>query len=492
MPTTPAILSFTPPGGVLLTSDAIRIQFNRTMDTGSCTTTGSIGAATATWSTTVYPDDTVTFTGAWTPGIEKYFEVSGCESPDALTVGSQYRIWSVYAPGRVRYVRAGASALNDGLTAATPIPDLQTAIDALNPCGSQCAVLVYDGTYSTASPIQMQNEVSLFGGYESNFSARRPGDYDSVLTRTTCSDPCITLVAGLSVGSTTIIEGFRVQGGSSVVSTVAMLANGCPTIQTNDLRGGSGTSSSTGLRLYGACLTTIQWNVIRGGDSAGSAVGIDVPGSSPILLDSNYIFGGVSATSSGTGIMLSDGSSTQKIVNNLIVAGPSDTSIGIEALGTGGPQIHHNTIVAGDAVSTAAHGIITKIALQVYSNNILAKGASAYCVYEGVALTPAALKLERNNLWSCPVLLRDDDSTDETTLAGLVAAGYTADNYRLTPVFLNPTGNDYRFTDSSPCLLTQGGHPGPLYAEDGWGSSRPGADGFTSVGAYEHDGTCAP
>ena len=88
--------------GVLQTGDSIRIRFNRTVDTGSCSTTGSIGTATATW--------------------------------------------SVFNPGTLCYVRQGAMALNELQTASTPFPDLQTAIDDL----AGCAVLIHEGTYTTS------------------------------------------------------------------------------------------------------------------------------------------------------------------------------------------------------------------------------------------------------------------------------------------------------------------------------------------------------
>jgi hypothetical protein len=462
------------------------------MDTGSCSTTGSIGTVTATWSTTDYANDTLTFTGAWVTGMERYFGVNGCATPDAQTVGSQYRIWSVFNPGMLRYVRQGASALNDGLTASTPIPDLQTAIDDLAGCLTDCAVLIHEGTYATSSTIQMKENVSLFGSYESGFTARRTKDYDSVIERSGCVDPCITLEADNTVTGATIVEGIRVQGGSGVMKTIAFDVYGCPTIQMNNLRGGSGSSQSIGLRLNGSCTTTVALNIIRGGDSPVSAIGISVPLNSPILANGNFIYGGASPSAAGIGIDLANASSAQKVVNNLINTGAVETATGIQSLGTDGPQFHHNTIIAGGAGTTTGMGILTKVGLEVYSNNILATGSNSYCIYEGTTLSSSALKLERNNLWNCTVLLRDDDSSNVTTLAGLMAAGYTVDNYRLDPVFLNPTGNDYRYTDSSPCLLTQGGHPGPLYAEDGWGSARPGADSFTSVGAYEHDGACVP
>jgi len=492
MPTTPAILSFTPPSGVLQTTDSIRIRFNRTMDTGSCSTTGSIGTATATWSTTQYANDTVTFTGAWVTGMERYFEVSGCATPDSQTVGSQYRIWSVFNPGTLRYVRQGASALNDGLTASTPIPDLQTAIDDLAGCAGACAVLIHEGTYTSSSAIQMKEKVSLFGSYESGFTARRTKDYDSIVERSGCVDPCITLVADNTVSSATIVEGLRVQGGAGSPTSIAFDVSGCPTIQMNHIRGGGGFTQSIGLRLNGTCATSVELNIIRGGDSPDTATAL-LAGDTPMTVNGNYIYGGTDPAAIGTGIALSGTTTNKLIVNNMVYGGPVLKSVGMNLVGAGTLlKIYHNTIIAGNASTTTSIGVHVDSQLEVFSNHIEASGTNSFCVYEAEYLPASSLKLERNNLWNCTVLLFDyDTASDLTSLAALTGAGYTL-NYRLAPAFLNPAGNDYRFTDSSPCLLTQGGHPGPLYAEDGWGSSRPGADGFTSVGAYEHDGTCVP
>ena len=137
----PAITSIKPPPGALLSSQTITIRFNRSMNQATCTFLGTVGAPTVSWSSSSLTDDTVTLTGPWSTGTGRTLLVMNCETTDGNVITTTGRLWDVFDPSTVRYVRAGASALNDGLTGATPMPDLQNAIDQLDalPCATSRA-----------------------------------------------------------------------------------------------------------------------------------------------------------------------------------------------------------------------------------------------------------------------------------------------------------------------------------------------------------------
>jgi hypothetical protein len=508
-PATPAITSITPAPGALLSSQTITIRFNRSMNQATCTFLGTVGAATAAWSSSSLTDDTVTLTGPWSAGTGRTLLVMNCETTDGTVITTASRLWDVFAPSTVRYVRAGASGLNDGLTAATPMPDLQNAIDQLDalPCATSCAVLVTNGTYSQAAAYRLRANVSLYGSYSTDFSTRNPANFGSVLTRSGCAavNPatCSTVTADATITGTTRITGFDIVAGTGSDSSAAMQTLGCPVILANRLRGGSGDNDSQGLLIGGApCMINIYANVIEGGSSPNSSVGLYLTADAAVNVENNVIVGGSNALATGTAVFLFGVTGSKFIANNIILGGAVNEAGGIQLAGTGSTTgIFHNTIVAGTAASSSSHGIIvtpTDTLVKIRSNHIEARGAASSCMTESGPVPTLQLDLIRNNFHGCSTLYFDSvvgAITDVPTLNthDLVDPGGAFDgNVSLTPNFVNPAALNYRYGTSSPCGLTQGAALPPDTPVDITAAGRPGADAFASIGAFEYDGACAP
>ncbi len=508
-PAAPAITSITPAPGALLSSQTITIRFNRSMNQATCTFLGTVGAPTVSWSSSSLTDDTVTLTGPWSAGTGRTLLVMNCETTDGTVVTTTSRLWDVFAPSTVRYVRAGASGLNDGLTAATPMPDLQNAIDQLDalPCATSCAVLVTNGTYSQAAAYRLRANVSLYGSYSTDFSTRNPASFGSVLTRSGCAavNPatCSTVTADATITGTTRISGFDIVAGTGSDSSAAMQTLGCPVILANRLRGGSGDNGSQGLLIGGApCMINIYANVIEGGSSPNNSVGLYLTADAAVNVENNVIVGGSNALATGTAVFLTGAIGSKFIANNIILGGPVNEAGGIQLAGTGSTTgIFHNTIVAGTAASSSSHGIIvttTDTLVKIRSNHIEARGAASSCMTESGPVPTLQLDLIRNNFHGCSTLYFDSvvgAITDVPTLNthDLVDPGGAFDgNVSLTPNFVNPAALNYRYGTSSPCGLTQGAALPPDTPVDITAAGRPGADAFASIGAFEYDGACAP
>ena len=508
-PAAPAITSITPSPGALLNSQTITIRFNRSMNQATCSFMGSVGAPAVSWSSSSVADDTVTLTGPWSTGTGRTLLIMNCETTDGTVIATTSRLWDVFAPSTVRYVRAGASGLNDGLTAATPMPDLQNAIDQLDalPCATTCAVLVTNGTYTQAAAYRLRTNVSLYGSYSTDFSTRNPADFGSVLTRSGCAavNPatCSTVTADATITGTTRITGFDIVAGTGSDSSAALQTTGCPAILANRLRGGPGANDSTGLRIEGAsCLINVYANVIEGGSSVNSSIGVYLTADAAVNVENNVIIGGSNALATGTAVFLFGATGSKFIANNIILGGAVNEAGGIQLQSTGSTTgILHNTIIAGTPSSSSSHGIIvtpTDLLVKIRSNHIEARGAASSCMTESGAVPTAQVDLIRNNFHGCSTLYFDSvvgAITDVVTLNthDLVDPGGAFDgNVSLTPNFVNPAALNYRYGTSSPCGLTQGAALPPDTPIDITGAGRPGADAFASIGAFEYDGVCAP
>lgn len=508
-PAAPAITSITPSPGALLNSQTITIRFNRSMNQATCSFMGSVGAPAVSWSSSSVADDTVTLTGPWSTGTGRTLLIMNCETTDGTVIATTSRLWDVFAPSTVRYVRAGASGLNDGLTAATPMPDLQNAIDQLDalPCATTCAVLVTNGTYTQAAAYRLRTNVSLYGSYSTDFSTRNPADFGSVLTRSGCAavNPatCSTVTADATITGTTRITGFDIVAGTGSDSSAALQTTGCPAILANRLRGGPGANDSTGLRIEGAsCLINVYANVIEGGSSVNSSIGVYLTADAAVNVENNVIIGGSNALATGTAVFLFGATGSKFIANNIILGGAVNEAGGIQLQSTGSTTgIFHNTIIAGTPSSSSSHGIIvtpTDLLVKIRSNHIEARGAASSCMTESGAVPTAQVDLIRNNFHGCSTLYFYSvvgAITDVVTLNthDLVDPGGAFDgNVSLTPNFVNPAALNYRYGTSSPCGLTQGAALPPDTPVDITGAGRPGEDAFASIGAFEYDGVCAP
>jgi Protein of unknown function (DUF1565) len=389
-------------------------------------------------------------------------------------------------------------------------------------------VLVAEGTYSVDStPATDTNAVlsagvSLKGGYSSDFMSRDPVTHVTTIEDTgsgAITTPNAAVMVPGSVDSTSVVEGFILKGtqNSSTTDSAALFIalSSTVVVQGNVIMAGKGSNNTYGIRTKGS--PTIRDNVILGGDNGAAIVyAVSSAGGSP-LIERNTIDGGWGGASS-YGINLMNSSAT--VQNNLVFGGDSTVTTGI--LSDSGTDILRNNIINGGADGNQVVGIIIKSGSPEIINNIVstASGTFRACIVEALAASNPS-KLSNNDLYDCP-----SGAYADHTLSTGTCTTYTADNCYASPTDLNDAtkntqgavdtaggnlidnpnlldaagpdndvttmeDNDWHYSASSLCALTQGGKDlSASLTTDKDGMSRPGADGFFSIGAFEPTLVC--
>jgi len=284
-----SVLDYTPRnGGILQTTESIRLVFSAEVNTGSCA--GSSGTLNTNLSfpinfalaTTNFTNDTLVVspapTDSWVTGNRSL--VLNCLS----NIGSHPLSTSVtltyLVPSTLRYVSdASGNDVNDGLTPATPKRNIQPAIDSFGGCPSNdCAVLVTQGSYDPAAVsarIQLVSGISLFGSYEPGFTQWKPTDKDSTIlmdmvpafcATANSINPCASIAADSSVTATTIISGFKILSGDNAPYMTGVFLDSTNSVRIidNTINGGTGTSVSSGIYAINSTPILIR-NQIEGG-----------------------------------------------------------------------------------------------------------------------------------------------------------------------------------------------------------------------------------
>lgn len=274
---------------------------------------------------------------------------------------------------------------NDGNlgTQTAPLLTIQAAIDkaaaipfssgALQTgTGSYPPVHVSAGTYEVSTPIVMADGVSVFGGYDVNFSTRvapslfEPNAvYDTMLQGTatsggTTSAPNAVVSGGTGISPATVLDGFFVLGGSGTVVAAVSVIDSSPTISNNLLFAGEATDSwgvfvdSTGA----AAAPAITSNFIASIGTATRAAGVYIVGGSPTISGNVFGIGAAGDANPGNtdavGISVGPGT-TATVTNNQILA--------VGAAGTGpickGIDVQpgaNATITTGNDINISSQG----------------------------------------------------------------------------------------------------------------------------------------
>lgn len=534
----PALVSVYPGNGNALPSDLPLIfRFTGPLAVGSCqvrtvATAESMHLSAGAFG---YSGDTLTLNpvvGGWAPagGLNTPAEplrtlfLDSCtdQSGRALTGSSISLEYVILDSTRTLYVNQSNPAASDANAGSDPLlPKLtigaavtQINTTAVPACGAtaatRCFVLVGDGLYPEG-PITMNAQVSVLGGYQNDFQARNIGLWGARLTPAgacaagTFADPIETLTIGAGVGSTTLVQGLRIEGCTGGTHTAAVTIQGTPAFQINYVDGGDGSVSSTGLvianALCGGGRGAIGLNRIEGGLSAATAYGLrtSTAGAATFCMDvfQNSIIGGTRPTASPTGA--SHGAYLDKnasalapliaFANNVVFGGVGATAVGLYANNTGNSfAIAHNSI-AGDSFAT---GISVAVSIggasqPYFGKNILFtnSGATQICL-QRLAVGVSPTSIQNNNLWNCSTLF-DNIGVPET----LVPLNATPPNYdgnvSLDPGFVNRF-NDLHLSAQTPCAIARDALAvAVVYDRDNL--TRTATPG-TSIGAYEYDGAC--
>jgi hypothetical protein len=530
-----ALLTFGGGSGIATTTP-IAIEFTETIDTASLRVGGSMASESdgGAWSTKVNANDTLTIRPKtqWSLGSGKTLtvECSDLEGYQTPTIDVTYGVLD-----GIVYVRANGSDSSPG-TDDLPKKTIQAAIDTAAAVYSSAEVHVAAGTYQPSEVIDLEDGISLYGGYSPNDWGVRESTVGWPVTGTgvsayptiieTSSDFAAMRIANIS--RTTTVDGFSIDGGVGGSGTTAIFCSNSTSLvlQSNVIDGGGG-DISIGIYLDSSP-ATLQYNAISGGangmsfavvvngshpliarnringgtsGTGGSAVGIYDFGSSATIAY-NTIYGG-DAWSSSLGIYMESGS-TAKIYNNTIDGGTTATGPGTTGVLIDGssPILRNNTICAGHVqvgVSIDGEEGITNLNSShatIENNIIFALGPGAQKMYGISAMSnslPAYLK--NNFVFDCtngsfawvgnpyvPV-------ADMNTLAGAIDNVSDESGTLLNSMFVEPSGSgqDWHLAGTAPVAARQGGLDGSSlgwgFSDDLTGAARAAS---WSIGAYEY------
>jgi hypothetical protein len=303
---------------------------------------------------------------------------------------------TVFSGTSALFVSPLGSNSNTG-TSDSPFLTVDHAITVANAM-APIAIVIAEGDYSTTGLSLTVDGVSLYGGFDANWSS---DDFENSRARikdssTSGGDNCCAnnvkaaILFGSAITNATVIQGLDISGSTeSGMSFPAAIdtGDGSPVIRYCIIRGGYGTYRSNGILLGNTATLSsprITSTQILGGSAPGSTA-IRLRGNCAAVITGCFIFGGT-GTTTNTGIFMGNSPSASFIYNNVIACGYTSSaanSYGIESQYANN-FISNNTILAGSFSGDAA-GICTSYTSKPYINNnifYLTAGASRYGIYE--------------------------------------------------------------------------------------------------------------
>jgi hypothetical protein len=386
--TAPVIVSTSVNNGPVFTSSAVQIRFSETADTTSLVITLNTVTQTGTWSQTTFGNDTFTFTAPAVAGLNN-LTISVKDTTGNL-MPTKYMGLAVYDAAGTPFLYVATTG-NDGNagTIALPFLTIQAAITA---AVSGQAVKVATGTYNLNSnagagnPIVLKQGVSLFGGYNTLFTARDFVLYETIVNDTSVAagafaTPNRAVSSAAGVTNITVVDGLTINGasGSSYNSGIFNAGGGAPTISNCKIKGGGGGGGSSNSGIFNASSSpTISNNTLNGGTGTGTGNGYGIfndTAANPTITN-NSINGGVGNITQG----IYNAASAPIINGNTIAAGNGASgSYGIATFGST-PTITNNTINGG--TGTNSYGVYNSGVATISNNNIGGgTGSTAYGIY---------------------------------------------------------------------------------------------------------------
>lgn len=340
-------------------------------------------------------------------------------------------------PDDYKILYVSSTAPDDSGNGLTPEKAKLTINSAIDAATAPADIRVNEGLYTVRSDqgtqIKLKNGVSLYGGYNADFSERDASRYISTITDAPVPTPSAeqhrTIEGGRGVTTATIVDGFRINGSLSQPVTISQA------IVLND-------------------------------------------GASPII-QNNTIFGGYSKIGKAITIY----NSSPIIQNNIIYALNvwSHTAISMEE---GTVTIRNNTIRGGYGISA------NLMTLNIYNNVII---SNFYCIASRQETDN--ISIYNNNLIGCPIVYQTELGTcpnagtyySNCAIHEIELATGGTGNVSVDPLFLS--ADNWHLSVSTPPEITAGGLNG---IDEGWGFStdkdgitRPGPGTPWAIGAYE-------
>lgn len=355
------------------------------------------------------------------------------------------------------YVSTLGNDTSDGLTPATA---KATIADTIASASEQTDIYVAAGNYDISTAITLKPNVSLYGGYTTDFASRDP----SVNTTTITNIGSVTVnrvftANNASIDNNTIVDGFTLNAGNGISQSITIeLSAASPTISNNTIIGGSGSDPHairisdfaepliknnvitscricihfngdignvtisnnriTSLMHYasiGISATsssnsrtdiTIEGNTIQAGgtpDNFGTSTGI-YTSANKITIRGNQIHGGNSTYANikvSRGIYVTGGSAT--IINNMIYGGTGSDTYGVV---TYQPAfIANNTIHGGSGLYATAIVSDSTNATPTIQNNIMLTAALTRSTCIGSFNSSQPLEVDNNSMANCRAYL---------------------------------------------------------------------------------------
>jgi parallel beta-helix repeat protein len=213
--------------------------------------------------------------------------------------------------------------------------------------------------------------------------------------------------------------------------------------ENNMTAGDVGTTGGPGVCIFDASPTITKSTFINNNGNAGSAGAIKVDFSSLAVISGNIISNTVATVAAG-GILIYS-SVKPRIENNIIIHNQAPIGGGIYCLTNANPVLINNTIAYNSA--TSGGGIYFESNSDgIFINNIL----------YGNTATSSGNQVFINDAGSDPVFKYCDVQGGKDGFQGAGAgANYTElyeNNIDFNPLFFNVTMDDYRLSNSSPCI----------------------------------------
>jgi hypothetical protein len=264
---------------------------------------------------------------------------------------------------------ATGSSSNSGFQPDEALDSIPAAI-AKAETETVARINVADGTYNTATSIDISGDISLYGGYSSDFSSRDTDTYETIIndTRTSGSTPRTLRFLTGTTGNA-VFDGFTVNAAAADDHVIAVSVAGAPVIRNCIIRGGSTGYDNRAVSIVGDGGALLMNNEIICRSSSWTDQGIYAD--REVYIVNNIVRS--TGSSSSRLITLRSGSGA-RIYNNLLIGGSTSTistSYGIHIEGGQNADIRNN-IIYDDTPNTSFFGVYESDANQdpdIFQNN---------------------------------------------------------------------------------------------------------------------------
>jgi len=394
----------------------------------------------------------VTYQGSdtWSALLGQYS--AGTKIAWRLEVQDQYRIkttwpedsvWSTFTviePAMAVYVSSTGDPGNSGLSPGETLNSISDGIERAAYTGAP-VVKVAEGTYTTSSTIEMIEGISLYGGYNQDFTVRNPLLHETVINDIQPGEQWTrTFNFASGITNQTTLDGFTVNGGKgNSTHLIVIRIMGAPTISNNIIRGWLTGSLDRAITVHGDGGAVIINNTIvcRSDHSTDQGIYVDAFA----IIVNNIIL------SSGNGssrLVTFRGGSGAVLYNNLIIGGSATTNFVIHIEGSNDIDIRNNIIYGANG--TTIYGLWEQNNDQgpaiLQNNNFFGLNYLARLRRGGmVTLVTDILDLNNNEILS-PTLSGENINID------MITNGY----------FVDADNGDWRLAVHCPGSISRGGH----------------------------------